>query len=104
MNFSQARDKYGIGGKDTVQRWIKIMGKLESLPKIVRVEKPDEKSKIKELERQIKELKNALADTQVRYLVTENQFEIVCRQQGLDSEEIKKKLSTKRSSKRSDQK
>jgi len=73
-------------------------GKLEALPKIIRVEKPDEKSRIKELERQIRQLKNSLADTQVRYLMAESQFEIVCEQQGLDPQEVKKKLEQKDSS------
>jgi DNA anti-recombination protein RmuC len=63
------------------------------------VEKPDERDRIKELERQVKELKNALADTQVRYLIAESQLEIVCEQQGLDAEEVKKKLQAKPSSK-----
>jgi ATP:corrinoid adenosyltransferase len=75
------------------------MGKLDSLPKLIRVEKPDERDRIKELERQVKELKNALADTQVRYLIAESQLEIVCEQQGLDAEEVKKKLQAKPSSK-----
>jgi transposase-like protein len=94
----QARKKYGIKGINTIQYWIKRMGKLEALPKIIRVEKPDEKSRIKELERQVRQLKNSLAETQVRYLMAESQFEIVCEQQGLDPEEVKKKLEQKDSS------
>lgn len=96
---SEARKVYGIPGVSTIRVWIVRMGKLGLLTKIVRVEKPDEKDKIKELERQIKELKNALADTQVRYLIAESQLEIVCEQQGLDAEEVKKKLKAKPASK-----
>lgn len=90
--------KYGIKGSHTVQDWLKRMGKLESLPIILRVEKPDEKARIKELERQVKQLKEALADTQVLHLLSEAQFEIVCEQQGLDPKEVKKKLELKKSS------
>jgi transposase-like protein len=97
-NCDQARKKYGIKGINTVQYWIKRMGKLEALPKIIRVEKPDEKSRVKELERQVRQLKNSLAETQVRYLMAESQFEIVCEQQGLDPQEVKKKLEQKDSS------
>jgi transposase len=96
-----ARKKYGIKGAATIQYWIKRMGKLESLPKIIRVEKPDEKSRVKELERQIRELKNALAETQVRYIIAESRFEVVCEDQGLDAEEVKKKLDAERLSKQS---
>ena len=62
------------------------------------MEKPDEKSRIKELERQVRQLKNSLAETQVRYLMAESQFEIVCEQQGSDPQEVKKKLEQKDSS------
>lgn len=93
------RRKYGIGGGSTIQNWIRRMGKLEALSKVVRVETPNEKSRIKELERQIRELKESLADTQVRYLISESQLEILCEQQGLDVDELKKKLLAKRSKK-----
>jgi len=92
------RRKYGLSA-NTIQYWIKRMGKLELLPNLIRVEKPDERDQIKELQKQIKGLKNALADTQVRYLIAESQIEIICEQQGLDPEEIKKKLKAKSSSK-----
>ena len=95
---SQAQKKYGIKGTNTIHYWMKRMGKLEALPKIIRVEKPDEKSRIKELERQVRQLKNSLAETQVRYLMAESQFEIMCEQQGLDPQEVKKKLEQKDSS------
>jgi len=96
---AEAHRKYGIKGVNTIQYWMKRMGKLESLPKVIRVEKPDEKSRIKELERQIRQLKNSLAETQVRYLLAESGFEILCEQQGLDPQEVKKKLEQKDSSK-----
>ena len=50
------------------------------------------------MERQIRQLKDSLAETQVRYLLAESQFEIVCEQQGLDPEDVKKKLEGKNSS------
>ena len=99
LSLEQVRLKYGIRGFSTIQGWIKRIGKLGALPKIVRVETPDEKARIKELERQVQELKNSLAETQVRYLIAESQFEVICGQQGLDPEEVKKKLSAKPSSK-----
>jgi transposase-like protein len=95
---AQAQKKYGIKGCNTIHYWMKRMGKLDALPKMIRVEKPDEKSRIKELERQVRQLKNSLAETQVRYLMAESQFEIMCEQQGLDPQEVKKKLEQKDSS------
>ena len=70
LALEEVRVKYGIKGYSTIQGWIKRIGKLGALPKIVRVETPDEKSQIKELERQVQELKNSLAETQVRFLIS----------------------------------
>ena len=99
LSCNQARKRYGIKGVNTVQYWMRRMGKLDSLPKLIRVEKPDEKDRIKELERQVRELKESLADTQVLYLIEKSRFEVVCEEQGLDPEEVKKKLKAKPSSK-----
>ena len=96
--LSEAGKVYGIRGSQTVKGWLKRMGKLDLLPKLVRVEKPDEKNHIKELERKIRELKDALAETQVRCIIAETRLDIVCEQQGLDPEDVKKKLPAKPSS------
>ena len=96
--LSEAGKVYGIRGSHTVNGWLKRMGKLDLLPKLVRVEKPDEKNHIKELERKIRELKDALAETQVRCIIAETRLDIVCEQQGLDPEDVKKKLPAKPSS------
>ena len=95
--IQEAKKAYGICGGQTIQYWMKRMGRFGSLPRIVRVEKPNESDRIKELERQIKVLKEALADTQVERIIAESRFEVVCEQQGWDPEEVKKKLQAKRS-------
>ncbi|MGC3945711.1 MAG: transposase [Chryseolinea sp.] len=99
MNGYQAGKRFGVSPQ-IISYWLRRMGKLDVLPKLIRVEKPNEKDRVKELERQVRELKNALADTQIRYLIAESQLEIVCEQQGLNAEEVKKKLQAKPSSKR----
>ena len=96
--MEEARSSYGLGN-GTIQHWIRRMSKFALLPRVVRVENPKEKDRIKELERQIRELKNALADTQVYRVIAESRLEVVCEQQGWDVEEVKKKLQDKLSSK-----
>ena len=98
LTCAEAQRKYGIKGVSTIRLWLKRMGKLDLLRTIIRVEKPNEKDRIKELERQIRQLKESLAETQVRYLLAESQFEIVCEQQGLNPVEVKKKLDEESSS------
>jgi transposase len=100
ITVSEARKKYGIRGGGTIPFWIKRMGKLDLLAKVIRVEKPNEKDRIQELERQVRALKEALADTQLSRVIAESQFEVLCEQQGLNPEDVKKKLKAKPSSKR----
>jgi transposase-like protein len=54
--------KYGITGGSTIQNWVRSFGKNHLLNKVVRIETMGEKDRIKELERQLKEAKIALAD------------------------------------------
>jgi transposase-like protein len=55
--------KYGIGGADTVQKWVRLFGKDHLLNKIVRIETMDEKDRLKHLEEENRKLKEALADS-----------------------------------------
>lgn len=57
-----ASRRYGIKGSATVPGWIKQFGKNHLLNKIVRVEMKGEKDRTKELEKEVKKLKEALAD------------------------------------------
>lgn len=91
LNFSSARDKYGIRGVQTIQSWAKKYGSFGILPKIIRVESPNERDQIKALKDQIRQLKNALADVTLDRVIAESTLEVICEQRGLDVEEIKKK-------------
>ena len=99
LSREQVRKKYGLSGS-ILQYWMRRMGKFDLLPTVIRMETPDERNRIKELERQVRELKAALADTQLARVIAESQLEVVCEQQGLDPDEVKKKLKAKPSSKR----
>lgn len=98
-SLNDAMQVYGIKGSHTITYWMRRMGKLDLIPKLVRVEKPDERDQVKELQKQIRELKDALAETQVRCIIAETRLEVVCQQQGLNPEEVKKKVTGKPSSK-----
>ena len=97
QSIESVQRRYRIGN-GTIQNWMKRMGRFDGLPRVIRVEKPDEKNRIKELESQIRALKEALADSQLEKIIAESRFEVVCEQQGWDPEEIKKKLQDKPSS------
>ena len=58
----QARRVYGIRGSSTVAKWIGKYGKTGLMRKVVRVEKPEERSELKELRKRVRDLEKALAD------------------------------------------
>lgn len=62
-SYGEIRRKYGIRGGQTIQTWVRSFGKDHLLNKIVRIETMEERDRIKELERQLKEAKVALADS-----------------------------------------
>lgn len=90
-----ASEHYGIGGAKTVRLWLKRFGKNHLIPKVVRVEKPDEADQIRQLKKQIRQLQEVLGKTQMKSVMNESFLEIACERLGVDVEEFKKKVPTK---------
>jgi transposase-like protein len=63
LTITDLQRRYGIRGNVTIQGWIRTFGKHHLLNRVVKIETMDEKDRIKELEKQIKELKLKLADS-----------------------------------------
>jgi transposase-like protein len=63
LSIKEVQRRYGIRGNVTIQRWIRTFGKHHLLNRVIKIETMDEKDRIKELEKQIKELKLKLADS-----------------------------------------
>ena len=94
LSISGARSIYGIGGNTTVQKWIRKLGKLQLINKVIRVELKDEVSKLKQLEREKKELESALAQAHLKLLTYESLIEIAEEDLGIDlKKNIKSQLS-----------
>ena len=96
-SISAARDHYGIGGADTIPRWLRQYGKNHLLPKVIIVQRPNEKNHIRELKRQLAELQRALGQTQVQNLLHEQFLKMACEDLGCEVEAFKKKVATRRS-------
>ena len=75
LKIGDAQRIYDIRGNDTVQSWIRKLGKNHLLNKVVRIEMKDEKEKIKDLEKQVKELESALAQSHVKNIALESLIE-----------------------------
>lgn len=89
--LESARRHYGIGGMNTIQKWLRKYGKNHLLPKVVIVQKPDEKNQIRALKQQVAELQRALGQTQVENVLNAEFLKIACGDLGCDVEAFKKK-------------
>ena len=94
--IAEVKEHYGIKGSETVQSWLRKYGRNHLCPKVIRVEKPDEKNQIRELKKQISQLKEALGQTQAEKVLGQAFLEIACEKLGEDVEEFKKKAGIAR--------
>lgn len=102
VSIAEAQSHYGITGNGTVVSWLKKYGRNHLCPKVVRVEKPDEQNQIRELKKQVRQLKEALGQTQAEKVIGDAFLEIACEDMGVDVGAFKKKVDIKRSIKESD--
>lgn len=96
-SMEAAREHYGIGGSDTIKRWLRHYGRNHLIGKVVIVQKPDEQDQIRQLKQQVAQLQRALGKTQVLSILNEEFLRIACDQLGQDIESFKKKVATKQS-------
>ncbi len=96
LRISEAQKLYDIRGSETIVRWIKKLGKNHLLNKVVRIELKDEVSKLKQIEKEKRELESALAQAHLKILSLEKMLEIAGREYG---EDFKKKYDTEASKK-----
>lgn len=87
--ISEANRRYGIGGAETINKWLKGLGKQHLLNKVVRVQTQDEKDRLLALEKEVKKLKLALADA---YLARDCAEEVVKQAGKLYGVDLKKKF------------
>ena len=87
-----AKRAYGVRGQGTVERWIRKFGKDHLLGKVVRIMKADEQTELQVLRKQVRELKNALADAHLDVKLEQAYVKLACEAAGIrDVEEFKKK-------------
>lgn len=91
LSKKQTMEFYGIKGGATLNNWLRKYGNPSSQNRIIRVEKPDEKNRIKSLKDENDKLKKALADAHMKQITSENFLEAVSELMGISVEELKKK-------------
>ena len=96
-SITQARAKYGIGGANTVGRWVRKYGKNHLIGKVIRVETADEKSELKKLKQRVKVLERTLSDSTIDLAIERAYTDILAEKAGVeDLSAFKKKADEQR--------
>jgi transposase-like protein len=90
-SLEEARQRNGIRGGGTLNKWMKKYGREDVLPKRVRVETMNEIDELKEARKRIRELEAALADAYMDYCLESAFLDIACESMGTTTEALKKK-------------
>jgi transposase-like protein len=90
ISITKAQNKYGIGGNNTIQKWIQKYGRLE-VSKEVELMKEQE-NQIEKLKKEKQELESALAKAHLRIMSLETLIEVY---QENTEKGIKKSLGSK---------
>jgi transposase-like protein len=93
-SFTEARRVYDIGGGSVIQNWAKKLGRFDALNEIVVVKMKGEKSRLRGLQQQIRELKEALADEHLKNKCLEKVIELAGKNY---QEDLKKNFAGKSS-------
>ena len=92
--IKEAGSFYGIQGATTIKRWLIKFGKDRLMPRVVRVETPDEQNELKRLRQRVRQLEGLLADKELGLVISETYLELACERAGiLDVEDFKKKIA-----------
>lgn len=90
----EASEHYGIKGTVTIRNWLGKYGKSHLCRKVVRVEMPNEQDEIRRLKKEVKQLKQALGQTQAENVLNQAFLEMACDELGQQVDDFKKKADT----------
>jgi transposase-like protein len=82
-SFEQLRRKYGIGGCETVQSWVRRYGN-GTRGKVIRVEKPEEIDQTQKLKERVRVLERTVGSLHVELALERAYTEIACERAGID--------------------
>ena len=99
-NSAQAQRKYGIEGHGTAIRWVRKYG-CGKYGKVIRVEKANEVDEAGRLRKQLRQMKEAVADLHVELAMEKAYLELACEQLNQTVEVFKKKGDGRQRTKRS---
>jgi transposase-like protein len=90
LNSNQVRQKYGIRGGGTVEKWARKYGN-GLLGKVIRVETSKDVDERKKLKERVKRLESLLADTNLELALERQYTRLACELAGIEDVEAFKK-------------
>jgi transposase-like protein len=87
---SDIERKYKIRGSETVMRWVRQLGSGQ-YGKIIRIETAREINETQELRREVRRVKEALADTHMALVLEQAFLRVACQELDQSLEDFKKK-------------
>jgi len=87
---SAVQRKYGMKGDGTLMRWVRQYGSGK-YGKVIRVEKAGEVDEASRLRKELRRVKEVLADTHVELALEKGYLEVACEQLDQTTEAFKKK-------------
>lgn len=99
LSAEAVRRKYDIRGAGTVMRWVRQYGSGK-YGKVIRVEKAGEVNEADRLRKELRRVKEALADAHVELALEKAFLEVACEQLNQPLEVFKKKQAGRRRTKR----
>jgi len=92
-SITELQKKYGITGGQTIQVWIKKYAREGLRHRVMRIQTAEEINRIRELETEVKELKEALVKISLEKLALESTLEVL-QETGVVTEEVKKNAAS----------
>jgi len=99
LSSEAVRRKYDIRGAGTVLRWVRQLGSGK-YGKVIRVEKANEVNEASRLRKELRRVKEALADAHVELALEKGFLEVACEQLNQPLEAFKKKQAGRQRTKR----
>jgi transposase-like protein len=86
----QLQKKYGITGTPTIYNWVKKYSKEGLRDRLMIIQKPEERDRVKELEERNKRLEALVTQLSIDKLLLESTLTVIKREYGIDVGDIKK--------------
>ena len=91
------RQKYGIGGKHTIQNWVRKYSREGLRHQLMIIQTPEEQDKVKELKERVRQLEQVVAQLSLDKLMLQSAVTVIEQETGMDVKKNEQPSLKKRS-------